>query len=112
MKTTTLEFSKSNDRIMVNYNFETISLGDFCRLADAKEVLIIICNAIRRQYKEENPCSNPVCIQTIHKGMVKCNDYMETVGAFIKNHFLKSDIVFDVIISDNSDHVDFNLENG
>ena len=112
MKTTTLEFSKANDRIMVNYNFENINLADFCRMKGAREVLIKICNAIRRQYKEENPCSNPVCIQTINKGSVNCNNYVGTIGAFIKNHFLKNDIVFDIIISEDSDRVVFNLENG
>jgi hypothetical protein len=112
MKTTTLEFSKANDRIMVNYNFESITLTQFCRLEGAKTILVKMCCAIRRQCKEENPCGNPVCIQAINKGLVNCNNYIETVGTFIKNHFLKNDIVIDVIISEDSDRVDFNIEEG
>ena len=110
MKTTTLEFSKENDRIMVNYNFETMDLDDFCRHEGARNILVTMCDTIRRQYKEENPCSNPICIQTIHKGLANCNNYVKIVGAFIKNHFLKKDISFDVIINEENGRVEFNFE--
>ncbi len=112
MNSTTLEFSKFYDRIMVSCNFQKMGLGEFCRKDGSKKILITICNAIRRQYSKENKCDNKACLEQMTAGSLNCTDYPEIVGNFIKNHFLKKDIAFDVIVNEHNGSVDFNLENG
>jgi hypothetical protein len=92
---TTLEFWKQHDKIFVEYNKTVYSFNDFLKLPNSQPILDIIYNKIMKDYYSE---------------IKDCKNKSEAIGLFIKNHFLKKDGLFDVIILEDGKLVKFNLE--
>jgi len=90
-----IEFWQQKGKIFVEFNSKTYSFLDFVKLPEGKFVIDAMFNKIVIKYPNEI--------------LNKKNKY-DAVGNFIKNHFLKKDKIFDVIIYNNGKLVKFNLE--
>jgi hypothetical protein len=110
MSATTLEFYKSGESFYVIYNLKKMEFTEFSNLDGSKILILKMCKTILNTYGNENPCEDKKCLQEarINRNINCC--CAEITGKFIKKHLLKYDRTLDVIISEDSDHVVFNLE--
>jgi len=68
-------------KIYVNFNRETMSLSSFLAHPEAKVILDLMYKKIQNDYTSELKETS-----------------LKTVGEFIKNHFLRLDKTFDVVV--------------
>ena len=95
----TIEFFKSNNRILVDYNRKIYSLINFLRLPETKYLINIMYKYIMENYKYDWIMS-----------LKNKKNVIEIVGEFIKNHFIKYTKKLDVFITNNGKNVKFNVE--
>jgi len=93
----TIEFWKSEDKVMVEYNLKTMELGEFMHLSDTAKILDMIYNKIILEFPKEVDFKQ---------------SKLEIVAFFIKRHFMEKDKAFDVLVLGNGNIVKFNSEKG
>ncbi len=91
----TVEFWKQSDKLFVEFNKKIYNFTQFIKLSEAQYVIELIYNKILTEYPKESFPDNNMC---------------HVVGTFIKNHFLKKDNLFDLIILEDGKTVKFNFE--
>lgn len=114
MTSATLEFFKRDQKVMVLYNLSEMTLTDFCRLDEARIILVKMCRAVLRKEGKPGPCRNTACLRETESGheavLPETCDYLRIVGDFIHRHLLGHDDMLDVIVSGNSESVRFQTE--
>jgi hypothetical protein len=110
MPATTLEFYLKEGVPWVNVDSRPMTLVDFTAQPGSRLIVLKICKTILQDHRQDTPCENPVCMQYRNQDFHFPCDAMGIVGNFIKNHLLEHDRIFDAVVSENSDHVKFNLE--
>jgi hypothetical protein len=110
MSATTLEFYQAGDSIFVIYNLQKMEFTEFCNQEGSKILVLKMCKSILNTYGNENTCEDKFCLQQarIEHDIHCC--CAEITGKFIRKHLLKYDRTLDVIISQDTDNVVFNLE--
>ena len=91
----TIEFWKQGENIYVEFNKNVYNFQEFLKKNESQIIIDSIYNKIIKDFTDEA------------RG---CKNKFEVVGKFIKNHFLKKDNLFDVVILDDGKVVKFNLE--
>jgi hypothetical protein len=91
----TLEFWKSGDLVMVEFNLERHDLAAFLRLPQARNLLDLMYDKIVTEYQAEVDFKK---------------DRMGILADFITRHFLSKDSSFDVIVLGNGQVVKFRTE--
>jgi hypothetical protein len=91
-----LEFWKQKGVVYVEYNSKCYTFSNFLKTAEGNSIINIMYQKILSSY------INKIDDKNQNKAVV--------VRKFIKNHFLKKDKIFDVIIYNDGKVVKFNLE--